>query len=561
MAINTSVNSGSLETIDHPETFKVNALESTIQETESSFKEFNSPTVETEEMDMTLVIELPKLNVANVDMNSIVYQEEMKEPSGTWSDVFKSDSERYYEENLLAIDLAFAGVNVDGKYITEILEYRDEKVITLSNGVVIFLKNKGYISQITDVDGNDYFYDEHKNCIEIRSSFGIVRKFNSDGECISIEMSKEIETDMSAIINNYRFEELSVLEQLNPFDDDRKKYAKEMLKNNGIFLTTSQIKEISDSNKTITLMNGVIVQLDNYGNVEYIHTPSSIYQPESDITYFYENGKCDLITKGNMAIHYRENSTISVSFPDGMTAEFDAHWVNLNVNEISLKTAEKMSLCVGSMEFGLNNVQNYEGEYIYISNEMGYEIYAPLSKFISTEEGYTIEPMTEEEREKFVSDVLLYYQAIKEKASLYDENFNEYVSQQLRTMSLAYIDGNNWTGITLNDGKNVVMDLTTIDSFDWIVKAYTHELGHVYDKSLGTYYKSDSWQEVFGQIHVQRNSELMGITMNDDDGNEWFARCVDQYYFFPERLTNITIDVDGFDNLYDYMDHLLKEGA
>ncbi len=210
----------------------------------------------------------------------------------------------------------------------------------------------------------------------------------------------------------------------------------------------------------------------------------------------------------------------------------------------------------------------YVGDVLYISypnSDFNFKI--PLAKFEVDENDkkkVKVVPLEGEDKEEYIKKAQQYVTDYINNTKNLDYDFIQTIKNSSldKEIPILYLKNGGYSGITLN-GKKVVINGNTIVSNDekkrlTAQKILIHELGHAYDAAKGRISEREDWKEVvYKQIFNQNNSELLSIALKDAP-NEWFARCIDNYYIYPERLTQIKINYGEFQTLYDYMKYILN---
>lgn len=224
----------------------------------------------------------------------------------------------------------------------------------------------------------------------------------------------------------------------------------------------------------------------------------------------------------------------------------------------------------------------YNGEYLSFYNKYGIKTNVPLKKIVINEGKVTEIDFTTAERNQFINTSTRYYSEIMSLEDQHGDNFYNETSKKLKNLVFCYPDyEKTWGAYTYGD--TIVVDLknASIEGknkefyYQSSVGAYTHELGHIYDwkyiNESEDFSNSDSWLQVYEQVKkVDADGALMG-TYAHTNPSECFAEAIHEYFgtgnypgianYSSNDLKAIEIDVDGYDNLYDYMDNLLSNGG
>lgn len=219
---------------------------------------------------------------------------------------------------------------------------------------------------------------------------------------------------------------------------------------------------------------------------------------------------------------------------------------------------------------------NYTGSYLKYYNENGFNIYAPLAKVQALDGKYNFVSMSDSEMESFANYSNGYYSYIMNKYDSFTPKMKDYINDSLKNINLVYIDYDkdkidsfNWNAFATT-GKNVTIDMNT-NSFSYIAnETFPHELGHIYDYSTGGYIEngelvdygqSDTkiWTNIYNQL--KEDASVNSYILDDyalSKPEECFADSVSAYYNRPEDLKEVEINIDGYNNLYDYIDDVLN---
>ncbi len=210
----------------------------------------------------------------------------------------------------------------------------------------------------------------------------------------------------------------------------------------------------------------------------------------------------------------------------------------------------------------------YEGDFLYIKSpdcDLTFKI--PLAHFEFEKEdkkSYKIVKLEGKDKEEYIRKAKQYVTDYLNRTKTFDYDFYETIKNSGldKEIQIIYQKNGGYGGMTVN-GKGIVINGNTIvyddqDNRQVAQKILIHELGHAYDSTKGRISKTEEWQDIYSQIYKEEYSKLMSISMKGNKPNEWFARCVDNYYVYPERLTQIKIDYGKYNNLYDYMKDLLS---
>lgn len=251
----------------------------------------------------------------------------------------------------------------------------------------------------------------------------------------------------------------------------------------------------------------------------------------------------------------------------------------------------------------------YKGKYLKYYNKDGVSVYAPLAKIQLNEDGGLVitDFQNEEEQQNFINLTSRYYTDIMQGSERYTDTFRQMTSDNLESITLAYIDyDKDWAANTVsylnNDKKNkICIDMNDANkNYYYQLDAYTHELGHVFDNAISKKNGTSNemmWYSLgndFYSIREQVDQNDIGSTsenvisitylrdyarQTDKNGRiievpETFAELCAEYYgscypsvnpcgYSPDDLADINIHLDGYSytNLYEIMDDIMKNGT
>lgn len=218
---------------------------------------------------------------------------------------------------------------------------------------------------------------------------------------------------------------------------------------------------------------------------------------------------------------------------------------------------------------------DYMGMYLKYYNEDGYNVYAPLAKVQAENGKYKLVPMNEEEMAAFSRNTTNYYNSIMYNYDCFTPKMKDDLSNSLKDITLLYIDYDmetidnfNWSAFAKKD-ESITVNMN--QDFSYIAnESFPHECGHVYDWSQSGYIEKNilnnhgisdksTWTNIYGQL--KEDAEINSNVLNDyslSQPYECFADSVSAYYNRPEDLKEVEINIDGYNNLYDYMDDVLN---
>ena len=225
----------------------------------------------------------------------------------------------------------------------------------------------------------------------------------------------------------------------------------------------------------------------------------------------------------------------------------------------------------------------YNGNYLEYFNDAGINIRVPLSYFSSDEDGNLITKSMDDKMAEHVTTLSgEYYSDLMENSYKYSDKFKNTINENLKDVVMIYEDENfdtekspkDWVAYTsrkneLSTFSEVAVRLSYVEKdSNYMVDSYTHELGHAYANATGFKKKkvdsSSSWKEVFKQVNENDSSHLLLRDYAHSVDSECFAECVAEYFasgncdiYNPNDLKVLSVDIDGYDNMYDYMTSLI----
>ena len=111
--------------------------------------------------------------------------------------------------------------------------------------------------------------------------------------------------------------------------------------------------------------------------------------------------------------------------------------------------------------------------------------------------------------------------------------------------------------INLKDEESVYnMDF----AYEYMVNSFVHELGHAFanNKIFGKDRdETKEWKAIFNQIVAKEDRENYFRDYAVTNPAELFADVCRDYYNKPNNLKMVEIEINGYDNLYDYMNDLM----
>ena len=177
----------------------------------------------------------------------------------------------------------------------------------------------------------------------------------------------------------------------------------------------------------------------------------------------------------------------------------------------------------------------------------------------------------EEEINSYVLKTSAFHHAIMIENAKYGEKFKDTAIKPLKQITLEYIDydkedvnGSNWVAYTNNNSSitfDMKYDSINEESHKFLVEAYSHELGHSFDNSIGTgskFSSYDGFMEVYNQINEKDSDYSIIREYGHSSPSECFAECTMTYYNDPNSLKEIELDLDKTTNLYEYMKGILE---
>lgn len=116
----------------------------------------------------------------------------------------------------------------------------------------------------------------------------------------------------------------------------------------------------------------------------------------------------------------------------------------------------------------------------------------------------------------------------------------------------------------------IVMETSLLDKdYDFLVGSVTHELGHAFNNSTGLLFDhndSDEWSTIYNQVKKADPNNQFLRSYAFYSRYECFAEAIHEYYgendnmdyTNPNDLKAIPINYEGYTNLYDYIDDIVK---
>ena len=271
------------------------------------------------------------------------------------------------------------------------------------------------------------------------------------------------------------------------------------------------------------------------------------YNGEQDINQMLEESRClmELDKNNNNYILYHTPKLINGNIKKSLWIK-DSEWDNLN----------------------------YNGEYLEYYNEDDTSVTVPLSIITRDSKGNIISiPMDENTKDNYIKNINNYYYDIMNNYTNYSKKFKKVTGNSLQNVDILYFDTSNvdpdygayTTGISAETMVIRGECITTSLGYNYMINAYTHELGHVYGYNYNKIDESREWQNIWKQI----NENDIDYTFLSDYAHssyiEGFAECVAEYFsngfdprYNPNDLKAIEIDYNGYTNLYDYMRDILS---
>ena len=225
----------------------------------------------------------------------------------------------------------------------------------------------------------------------------------------------------------------------------------------------------------------------------------------------------------------------------------------------------------------------YNGEFIEFYNEDGIKVNAPLAIFKCEDGKVVYEPMTYLDKNRYIGRLFNYHNSIMTKLDGTTEKFKNEITDRVETITFLYLDPNTRKKIEAADGfaayctqgtgwsktSDIVMfteqfmdikeNVYSPDLFEYMSNSFIHECGHAYANNTNADFfldrdKNSTWNDIYKQVISNPVNEDTLRSYSLSNKFELYADSTDYYYSDPDRLKMVEINVDGYDNLYDYMD-------
>ncbi len=276
------------------------------------------------------------------------------------------------------------------------------------------------------------------------------------------------------------------------------------------------------------------------------------------------------------------SNTIELFFYDVIDEEYAIIYDKLQ-NQGSIKYGDVYTNLYQNGYKSKYEIVEYNGEFVEFYNKDGLKVKAPLATFKCVDGKVICEPMTLLEKSKYIVGLSKYHGDIMEKLAGTSEKFQKEILDRTKNITFIYRDPNSKEEIeyglnasayvTSFNNSNILNMAVFTDQFmdtingihsqevyDYMTNAFIHECGHVYGNSDTNddldRDRNSTWNEIYSQVvSNSANEENIGLYTN---AFELYAESSRYYYSAPERLKMVEIDVDGYTNLYDYMDNQMK---
>lgn len=243
--------------------------------------------------------------------------------------------------------------------------------------------------------------------------------------------------------------------------------------------------------------------------------------------------------------------------------------------------------------------ESYSGPYLKMYTVGFGWAYAPLGTVVvnrNDDKGAKIifEAMNEDERNSYTQKVIDYNKSVFQQGMRYTDKFRYGINKNLESISyINYSEETEWGNVAAvtkhtssGSGLDKIcipmdqVDPNNVESYNFMVEAVNHELGHVYDNYLQKehfqvansnvgfcFSNNDSvFQDVQSQVNsADPNYDFIRDYGQDYGVSESFAEYTAEYFgngsdlYNPDDLRQIDIHINGEDmTLYDYMDYILN---
>lgn len=243
----------------------------------------------------------------------------------------------------------------------------------------------------------------------------------------------------------------------------------------------------------------------------------------------------------------------------------------------------------------------YEGEYLEFTNEDGEITRVPLAIIEYDDKSDQIKyyPMTYEQKKQYINKITQYYNDIMDNSKNYTDRFRNETNDKVDSLSIIYIDPSSRNKIQatynkyseagnaayckqtsgLSNHSNIVIfsnEFINFDDsssnnndevYDYMVRCYTHELGHAYANNRMILWDRDNtyvWNNIYNTVTSDDTNRQILRDYSIAAKQELFADSTEYYYNDPDRLKQVEINIDlpefkmHFNTLYDYMDYILN---
>ena len=318
----------------------------------------------------------------------------------------------------------------------------------------------------------------------------------------------------------------------------------------------------------------------NKNNLDVINILESINTEDKDkIFYYYAN--IDNIYGDKKS--FPEKIKLSKALMD-----FDSdNYVLYSTPIMATGTIKDISCHVG---YG-----DYNGYYLKFYNEDELPFYVPLKMISKNNDGYYyFAEMDEDLKNEYIDKVSNYYAGFMKMQEVYSDNFRDKTYNYLDNVVCIYYENKEeaigsvtgWTsGVETKGGLGSLSKMglngnNLFSDYSFMLSTFSHELGHVFANSSGILDSGsrkapiESWKDIddrkeWLEIYEQINGSDADYTFLREYAHsspaEFFAEAVAEYYstefsnltYNSDDLKMIEINVDGFDNLYDYMASVL----
>ena len=225
------------------------------------------------------------------------------------------------------------------------------------------------------------------------------------------------------------------------------------------------------------------------------------------------------------------------------------------------------------------NDYDYEGYCLDFYNENGINVKVPLATYTTekTSDGEKAIPQkSDNDKINEMTNISgkYYSEIMKNGKENYSKKFDETIKNNLEDIIMVYGDDKftkkNWAAFSVGKAEpmksQVVISLDCVKATpEYMTDAYTHELGHCYGCSTdkGDFNRienSETWTKIYNQVNENDPDHSLIGDYAHSSMFELFAESTAFYFnsgkydFYNENnLKAVEIDVDGYDNLYDYM--------